>query len=197
VRRRTSARSSEPALRRLVREHLSPGDDEATRRLHRGLRAALERGYLTRSELEAVCHWKSPRAIRHIRANTPASVRAATRAALATRSERRRLEALMQLDGVSVPMASAVLTLLWPERYGVIDIRVWQVLHALGGVEGNPGGRGFTFAHWSRFLALLRGFSKRLGVSARAVERALFAAHRARQSGTLYAVGNRFRPEAR
>ena len=72
-----------------------------------------------------------------------------------------------------------------------------RLLGEAHGVEGNPGGRGFTFAHWSRFLALLRGLSKRLGVSARAVERALFAAHRARQSGTLYAVGNRYRPDAR
>jgi hypothetical protein len=152
---------------------------------------------LTRRELEAVCYWKSPRAIWHIRANTPARVRAATGAALTTRSERRRLEALMQLDGVSVPMASAVLTLLKPERYGVLDVRVWQVLHAMGGVDANPGGRGFTFAHWARFLVLLRHFAKRLGVRARDVERALFAAHRARQSGTLYAVGNRYRPDRR
>jgi hypothetical protein len=197
VRRRTLTGSSEPALRRLIREHLSTGDDEVTLRLHRELRAAHRRAYLTRRELEAVCYWKSPRAIRHIRANTPARVRAATRAALATRSERRRLDALVQLDGVSVPMASAVLTLLQPERYGVLDIRVWQVFHALGGVESNPGGRGFTFAHWSRFLALLRHFAKRLRVSARDVERALFEAHRAHQSGSLYDAGNRYRPDAR
>jgi len=75
----------------------------------------------------------------------------------------------------------------------VLDIRVWQVLHALGAVETNPGGRGFTFAHWSRFLDILRDLSQRLRVRARDVERALFDAHRAHQSGALYAAGNRYR----
>jgi hypothetical protein len=37
--------------------------------------------------------------------------------------------------GVSVPMASALLTLLDPKRYGVIDIRVWQLLHRMGTSE--------------------------------------------------------------
>jgi hypothetical protein len=185
------------ALAALIRRHLSSEEDEGTVRLSRSLRAARQRGYLTRRELEAVCYWKSPRAIWHIRANTPATVRRATRAALATRSERRRLDALMQLDGVSVPMASAILTLLRPERYGVLDIRVWQVLHAMGSVGINAGGRGFTFAHWSGFLAILRELSKRLCVTARDVERALFDAHRAHQSGALYAEGNRYRRDAR
>src|SRR5262245_61531230 len=160
----------------------------------RGLRAARRRGYLTWAEFEAACRWKSPRSIHHVRANSRHAVRAATRAALASRSERRRLEALTALRGVSVPMASAVLTLLHPRRYGVIDIRVWQVLHALGCVEGSAAGRGFTSEHWSAFLAVLRGLAKRLRVSVRAVERALFDAHRAGQSGTLYAPGNRYRP---
>jgi hypothetical protein len=185
------------ALEDLVRRHLLRRDDDDTRRLTRALRAAGRRGYLTRAELEAVCRWKSPRAIRHVRGNPPARVRAATREALAARDERRRLDALTRLDGVSVPMASAVLTLLRPRRYGVIDIRVWQVLHALGRVEGRADGRGFAFAHWSAFLEALRGVSKRLRVSVRAVERALFAAHRARQSGVLYAAGNRYRPAPR
>jgi len=37
--------------------------------------------------------------------------------------------------GVSVPMASALLTLLDPKRYGVIDIRIWQLLHRMGTSE--------------------------------------------------------------
>jgi hypothetical protein len=32
-------------------------------------------------------------------------------------------------------MASALLTLLDPKRYGVIDIRVWQLLHRMGTSE--------------------------------------------------------------
>jgi hypothetical protein len=64
-------------------------------------------------------------------------------------------------------MASAVLMLLDPTRYGVIDIRVWQLLHELGAVTKNANGVGFTFQNWYQFLVLIRHFSKKLFVSFR------------------------------
>lgn len=173
-------------LEPLIRAHLSVEEEESATDLIRRLRAARKRGHLTASELEAVCYWKSPRAIQYIRSNHPTLIRSATRSALATRSERRRLEALMQLKGVSVPMASAVLMLLNPKRYGVIDIRVWQLLHAVGTVTKNSGGIGFNFKNWYQFLVILRYFAKKLGVSARDIERTLFVAHKEYQAGRLY-----------
>jgi hypothetical protein len=173
-------------LEPLIRKHLSTEEDEPTTRLIKDLRIARERGHLTRSELEAVCHWKSPRAIRHVRSNRPGEVRVATRVALATRSEQRRLDTLTQLKGVSVPMASAVLMLLYPRRYGVIDIRVWQLLHELGTVRKNARGVGFSFTNWFQFLAIIRYFSKKLRVKARDIERTLFKAHQVYQAGRLY-----------
>lgn len=170
----------------LVRAHLASRDDEQTTTLVDELRKARRRGHLTRRELEAVCRWKSPRAIRHVRSNSPAAVRAATRLALRTRDEERRVRALLVLKGVSVPMASSVLMLLDPRRYGAIDIRVWQLLHRGGHVTGRRSGVGLGVAHWLQFLAVLRGVSAALGVTAREAERALFDVHRRRQRGTLY-----------
>ncbi len=173
-------------LEPLLRENLSVDEeDSATSLIHR-LRAAKKRGWITPSELAAMCYWKSPRTIHHIRSNSPASVRAATRAALGTRSEQRRLEALRQLKGVSVPMASAILMLLDPKRYGVIDIRVWQLLHKVGTVTENADGVGFNFKNWYQFLMVLRYFAKKLGVSARDIERTLFLVHKEHQKGRLY-----------
>ena len=174
------------SLSSLVRRHLSAEEDEGTALLSRKLRAARIRGYLTKGELEAVCRWKSSRAIQHIRANTRHRVRAATGAAMATRSETRRLEALLHLKGVSVPMASAVLMLLYPRRYGVIDIRVWQLLYGVGAVSRNQKGAGFSLENWLQFLSIVRGLSSTLGVSARAIERTLFDVHKANQEGRLY-----------
>ena len=176
-------------LEPLVRAHLSVEEEESTTGLIRRLRSAKKRGHLTASELEAVCYWKSPRAIQYVRSNSPTSVRAATRKALTTRSERRRLEALVQLQGVSIPMASAILMLLDPKRYGVIDIRVWQLLHEVGTVTTNPRGVGFNFKNWYQFLVILRHFAKKLGVSARDVERTLFIVHKEYQAGRLYRYG--------
>jgi len=174
------------SLGSLVRRHLSLEEDDRTTLLSRKLRAAKVRGYLTQDELAAVCRWKSARAIQHIRANNHHRVRAATAAAMATSSERRRLEALLQLKGVSVPMASAVLMLLYPKRYGVIDIRVWQLLYAVGAVSEKRGGTNFSAKNWLEFLVILRRLSSKLGVTARAVERTMFDMHKANQKDRLY-----------
>ncbi len=176
-------------LEPLIRKHLSVDEeDSATDLIHR-LRSAKKRGWITPSELAAVCYWKSPRAIQYIRSNSPARVRAATREALGTRSEQRRLEALRQLRGVSVPMVSAILMLLDPKRYGVIDIRVWQLLHEVGTVTKNADGVGFNFKNWYQFLMVLRYFAKKLRVSARDIERTLFIAHKEYQEARLYKYG--------
>jgi len=173
-------------LRQLLADNLSTGEDPSAAALSRRLQAARDRGYLTKKELEAVCRWKSARAIRHIQSNTASEVRNATRRALATRSERQRLEALCALRGVSVPMASAVLTLLAPRRYEVIDIRVWQLLHRLGSVTKVPSGVGFSFSNWYQFLMILRHYAKLHKVGARDVERTLFLFHKTVQRGPLY-----------
>src|SRR3954467_12746412 len=103
----------------LVRRFLSDDSDQALA-LVRELRPVRARGYLTPSELEAVCRWKAPRAMKHIKANSSAVIRSATKLALGTRSEPQRLDALLELRGVGVPMASAMLMLVDPQRYGVI-----------------------------------------------------------------------------
>jgi hypothetical protein len=111
-------------LEPLIRDYLPNEEHEETAALIKRLAPARRRRFLTPEELELICRWKSARAIQHIRANTSRQIRLATAAALNTRSEMQRLDALTALRGVSIPMASAILMLLNPKRYGVIDIRV-------------------------------------------------------------------------
>jgi hypothetical protein len=133
-----------------------------------------------------MCRWKSPRAAPLYARNSPAAIAGALAAVRRTRGERRRLEALTALHGVGVAVASAILTLLDPRRYGVLDIRVWQLLYRMGVVDRRPSGRGFTAADWDAYLGALRREAARRGVSARAVEYALFRCHRRLQRGRLY-----------
>ena len=174
------------SLAALLRRELTREEDPATLRLMARVRAARRRGFVSRAEFLAMCRWKSPRAQPHYLRNRPARIREASRLALAARSERRRIEHLLTLHGVSVPVASAILTLLDPERYGVLDIRAWQMLYSVRGVDANPAGRGFTVAQWLRYLETLRCHARRLGASARAVEYTLFLCHLNRQRGLLY-----------
>jgi hypothetical protein len=174
------------ALGALLCRELTTTEEPATSALMARVREARRRGFISRGEFLAMCRWKSPRAHHRYKLNSAARVREASRRALACRSERRRMEYLLALDGVSVPVASAILTLLDPRRYGVLDIRAWQMLYAMHGVDANPAGRGFSVGQWIRYLAALREHARRLKVPVRAIEYTLFLSHRKRQQGRLY-----------
>jgi hypothetical protein len=178
---RVPYRSVEALLRRELVE-----EDPATAALVGELADVRRRGWFTRGEFLRMCRWKSPRALRRYAANPAATVRRVSRAVLAARSERRRLELLTRLRGVSVPTASAILTLIDPRRYGVLDIRAWQLLFGLGSVDRKPAGRGFAARDWLEYLGELRRHARRLGVTARAIEYTLFQCHRRFQKGRLY-----------
>jgi len=165
---------------------LTREESPATRQLILDLRGARRRGYLTKREFLEICRWKSPRALRLCESNSPDRIRRRSATALASRNERTRFNALTDLHGVGAPTASAILTLTNPRRYGVLDIRVWQVLHALGSVTTKPGGAGFAFDDWHHYLVTLRDHAKTLGVSVRTVEYSLFLYHQRVQRGPLY-----------
>jgi hypothetical protein len=169
-----------------LRRELVTEEDAATSELMARVVSARRRGFISRGEFLAMCRWKSPRALQHYRRNGAGRVREASRRALAARSERRRMEHLMTLEGVSVPVGSAILTLLDPRRYGVLDIRAWQMLYAMRGVDANLAGRGFSVGQWIRYLAELRAHARRLKAPVRTVEYTLFLCHRKRQRGRLY-----------
>ena len=173
-------------LEKLVRRHLSIEESPETAGTLKLLAQAKTRGCLTRDELISVCRWKSPRAIRHVRRNRAAAVERTTRKAFASEDEAQKLTLLLALHGVSVPMASSILMLTDPSRYGVIDIRVWQFLHATGTVGTNPNGQGFSIGQWLEFLDVIRSFGKTFRVTPRAIERTLFGLHQLYQHGTLY-----------
>ncbi|HYB44486.1 MAG TPA: hypothetical protein VEL75_22110 [Candidatus Methylomirabilis sp.] len=185
------------SLRALLRRELALDEDPATSGLIGRLAHIRSRGEFSRREFLAMCRWKSPRATLHYRKNSPARIRMVSRAALATRSEQQRIELLTSLSGVSVPVASAILTLIDPARYGVLDIRVWQLLLAVESVTGKPGGRGFSARDWLHYLSQLRREARHLGAPVRAVEYSLFRCHRRWQTGRLYdSPASRRRPAA-
>lgn len=174
------------SLDQLLSKCLVTEEEEKTAIVIKTLKQVKARGFLNSNELEEICRWKSPRAIHHIRSNTPSTIRKITAAAFATRSERNKIELLTTLRGVSLPMASAILTLVNPKRYGVIDIRVWQLLFSLGTVNTKPKGVNFGFNEWFRLLSILRYFSAKYGTSARNIEYTIFLVHQQFQDGTLY-----------
>jgi hypothetical protein len=173
-------------LESLLRRNLIVEEDHPTAKIIRRLRHVRIDKELSRGEFLDICYWKSPRSIRRCERNPARCVEEVSRNVFSTRSEERKIELLTGLDGVSIPTASAILTLTNPKNYGVIDIRVWKLLHDLGSVKSNPRGQGFTFQHWYHYLQTLRYHAKLLGVSVRLVELTLFTYHQEHQTGNLY-----------
>jgi hypothetical protein len=161
-------------------------EDAPTAKIIKRLRHVRTDKELSRGEFLDICYWKSPRGVRRCEKNSARAVEETTQKVFATRSEKTRIDLLTSLEGVSIPTASAILTLTDPRNYGVIDIRVWQVLHALGSVTSNPRGQNFTCEQWLQFLRILRQHSRQLKVPTRLIELTIFKYHRDHQSGTLY-----------
>ena len=174
------------SLESLVRRKLSTTENDQTRLTMSELALSRSKGYLTKNDLRTIAKWKSPRTIRHIESNSPSLVKSISTKAFRTKSERAKLSLLMELNGVSVPMASAILMFRNPKRYPVIDIRAWQVLHQMNAVSKNAGGTGFSFSHWYQYLRIVRHLASKHGVKARDIDRTLFLVHAEYQIGLLY-----------
>ena len=91
--------------------------------------AAIRNGETTLVNLEAIVRWKSERAVQYLIGNSSASIRRALEVAAAPEAATREaIAALTALHGVDLPVASAILTAIFPERYTVMDCHVLQAL---------------------------------------------------------------------
>jgi hypothetical protein len=123
--------------------------------------------YLNADEFEEILSWKLRYQIgrqRHIRAaNTDEIIRAITGLALTILHPHDkdyelelRVNTLCLLRGVGVPVASAVLALMYPEEYAVIDFRVWCQLF-------DEDRRVFFLQDYKRYMREIRRLADELG----------------------------------
>lgn len=98
---------------------------------------AIRNGDHTLGNLEAIVRWKSERVVHFLIANSSEKIRKALAVAAspeATAGEAAR--ALMELHGVDLPVASAIMAAIYPERYTVLDYRSLEALgHARHDVQ--------------------------------------------------------------
>lgn len=173
-------------LEELIKKNLNTEEDAETSKLMNQLKAVKKRGHFTKAEFLKIGVWKSPRPKQQYLKNSEEDIISISKNVLATKFEKRRIKLLTTLKGVSIPTASAILTLIDPENYGVIDIRVWQVLYLYGSVKVKPRGTNFDFNNWYNYLMKLRYYAKRFKVSVRDIERTIFLHHKKIQNGNLY-----------
>lgn len=173
-------------IKELIKARLSTEEDEETQKLIVELKDVIKRGYFTKKELLKMGMWKSPRPKNWYSANSEEELIEISKKVFSTNYEKRKIDLLTQLKGVSIPAASAILMLTDPQNYGVIDIRVWQVLYKYRSVKVKPNGTNFGLNNWYNYLMKLRYFAKIFNVKARDIERTIFYYHFEIQEGTLY-----------
>lgn len=173
-------------IEELIKQKLNREEDTGTLKLMKELKNVKAKGYFTKQEFLKIGMWKSPRPKQRYLRNSQEKILSISKKVMGTKSEKQRIELLTSLDGVSIPTASAILTLIDPENYGVIDIRAWQILYLYGSVRVRPKGRNFNFNNWHSYLKHLRFHARRFQVPVRDIERTIFLHHREIQEGSLY-----------
>lgn len=138
-----------------------------------------KRGCYDRADLIQVGAWKSPRAKGYLASNTDEMIRDITSTALAAPlAIQHRI--LTLLNGVEVPMASALLMVWKPELHTVIDVRAVASLVAWGEID-DPAPK--SYPPYMSYLSVCKAISQRCDRDLRTVDRALYRANGAVDMG--------------
>lgn len=88
------------------------------------------RGFLFKTEFVSIGRWKAHRQINNYQANSEEQVKKITHQVLAEKDEGKQVKLLIcgELKGVKIPVASAILTIIYPEKYCITDYRAWRAL---------------------------------------------------------------------
>lgn len=126
-------------LTRHVLEHLEskyPEEDgmyEAEVARLESLPVAFQNGEWSREDLEWIIEWKvrvfTKPILKHLRKNDEGEIRARIEEAVHEPDIRSKVEALTSLNGIGVPVASAILMFIDKDQFTVIDKRAWNVLY--------------------------------------------------------------------
>jgi hypothetical protein len=90
---------------------------------------AIRNGDYTLANLEAIVRWKSERVVHYLIGNSTEKIRRAlTVAGNPDSTTEAAVKALVDLHGVDIMVASAILAAIFPERYTVLDFRALEAL---------------------------------------------------------------------
>jgi len=86
----------------------------------------------------------------------------------------RQVRILKRIKGIGLSIASAILTVCYPDKFTVLDYRAWETLQAIS-VPGLPARKPSTPARYVDYCDACALFADGLGLSLRDLDRALWA----------------------
>jgi thermostable 8-oxoguanine DNA glycosylase len=121
------------------------------------------------ANLKKIIGWKSARIAGLIERNSASDVAKALRFATDKRtSEKWAIETLCGLKGVGIPVASAILTMVYPDKYTIIDFRALEAL----GIQRGDGEETVDF--YLEYLQTCRSVAQEYKIDLRTLDRALW-----------------------
>ena len=141
--------------------------------------------YLSAADMDDIFTWKlrtqKPRTQKHRESNTPEKIEEITKAAFALRDEdneretENRLKILTNLGGARIPVASAILTLTFPDKYAVIDFRNWRQVFE-DRTDKGPGNKksNFSTKEYTKYLQAVKQVAERFEVTPQHIDIALW-----------------------
>lgn len=175
-----------PNLAQLIKENLDTPETEEALKLMEELKDVKDKGFLSQKQFYDVVMWKTPRPKKHYLSNSEEQIREVSKKILLSNSDDEKVNLLTSLKGVSIAVASSLLTIIDPKNYGIIDIRVWQLFYLYEEVKTKPKGQGFNLEDYKTYLAILRKYAQQFKVNVRDIERIFFFHHKEIQEGKLY-----------
>ncbi len=157
----------------------SPENDQAWKEFR-------QQGFMTLEELKKLSLWKTGgRQQANIASNSAEAVKAITRAAIQVNLELPEepslpVGILTTLQGVDIPIASTIMAVWDPQRFGILDIRVWQALCKAAPDDFRPivttGGNRVPFRpnDVALYLCVIREIAAQTALSCREIDKALW-----------------------
>ena len=140
-----------------------------------------KRGYINFDDFYKIAMWKSARQKPNYLQNKN-NIESISKDAFLIKGELEKMDKLCSLKGVGIPTASAILTIVYPENYAVIDVRCIEMLQELGYSIKKT----ITPNNWLIYLDIVRKIAKENNITSRDVDKALFAMHREFLEGQDY-----------
>ena len=129
--------------------------------------------YLDIAEFDSILHWKLRnqynRQLAHRNMNNSEIISTVTKAAFSIQHPDKyyeldlKVSLLCAIRGVAVPVASAILTLVYPHKYAVIDFRNWRQVF---GIEK----KSFSLPDYRKYMKRIWKFSKELNWSPQEID---------------------------
>ncbi len=132
--------------------------------------------YLDKEHFVKLGWWKTRRQMKNYKANDETLIKDSTRSAYQASDRRQKLDTLTKqkkLKGVGVAVASTILHFLHPNDFPIFDVHVRKSLKKAG--EWNRSENDASGDAWLKYVSVMRDFSKKLNVSLRELDKALWA----------------------